>query len=80
MSSGYKTIVETYVEPITVDYPDWVDFVASGRNLAFNEAIRLGPSMGGAVIPGHVRQNFMTANQCPYCERTFPPIETDLKE
>jgi hypothetical protein len=67
--SDYNTIVETYVEPITVDYPDWVNFVSSGKNLMFNEAIRLGPSMGGAVIPGHVRQNFMTADKCPYCNQ-----------
>lgn len=72
--TDYKTIIETYVEPITVDYPDWVNFVASGRNLMFNEAIRLGPSMGGAVLPGHVRQNFMTAGgYCPFCLETNPP-------
>lgn len=74
--SGYNTIIETYVEPITADYPDWVGFVSSGNNLLFNEAVRLGPSMGGAVLPGHVRQNFMTANMCPYClQQTLPPDE-----
>ena len=76
--SQYNTLIETYVEPITVDYPDWVNFLASGRNLQFNEAIRLGPSMGGAVIPGHVRQNFMTAGgYCPYCLETIPPTKEE---
>lgn len=78
--NGYKPLVETYVDPITIDYPDWVNFVASGKNLMYNEAIRLGPSMGGAVIPGHVRQNFMTANLCPYCVATFAPLEQEEEE
>lgn len=73
MSAGYKTLIETYVEPITIDYPDWVDYVASGKNLLYNEAIRPGPSWGGSVLPGHVRQNFMTAGMCPFCMETIPP-------
>jgi hypothetical protein len=71
----YQTILETYVNPITIDYPQWVDFVVSGKNLLYNEAIRPGPSWGGAVLPGHVRQNFMTAG-FPYTEtETFPPVQ-----
>ena len=71
----YKTIIETYVDPITLDYPQWVDYVASGKNLLYNEAIRPNGSWGGAVYPGHVRQNFMTAGMCPLCSQqdTFPP-------
>lgn len=71
----YKTIKETYVEPITIDYPEWVDYIASGKNLLYSEAIRPGSSWGGAVFPGHVRQNFMTAGMCPYCGETIEPEE-----
>lgn len=70
----HETLKEAYADPITVDYPEWVDFVASGRNLQLGEAVRLGPSMvGSAVQPGHVRQNFMTAGLCPYCQFTLAP-------
>lgn len=73
----YKNLKETYVAPITMDYPDWVEFVSSGQNLLYSEAIR--PSMGGAVYPGHVRQNPMTAGWwCPICNKRLE-METTQK-
>lgn len=71
--NDYKPLIESY--SVTMDYPDWIQYVSSGQNLLYNEAIR--PSVGGgAVYPGHVRQNFMTAGMCPHCSSYFSIVQS----
>ena len=60
--NGNSQIYEHY-NPVTMDYADWKNYLGSGSNVLYGDAIKAsGNSGAGAVIGGHVRQNVMTAN------------------
>lgn len=53
---------ELYAPPITLNLPEWNNYVASGDNTLYGDSIIPGDTeMNGAVYSGHVRQNPMTA-------------------
>jgi hypothetical protein len=59
----YKTIVESYVPPVTLSLPAWRRYVANGYNTLYGDAIIPGGTEdNGAVYSGHVRQNPWTAD------------------
>lgn len=54
---------EDYVAPVTVSYPQWVRMISEGNTRPFVDIVYPSSTVAnGAVIPGHVRQNVMTAN------------------
>jgi hypothetical protein len=59
-----KQIQEFYVAPVTASYPQWVNTITEGNTRPFVDTVRIGNGAiaKGAVLPGHVRQNVMTAN------------------
>lgn len=65
-SSIYATIAgfntEYYVPAVTIPYDQWANYVASGDNTLYGDAIIPGGTVDdGAVYAGHVRQNPWTA-------------------
>lgn len=64
--SSYQKIsefkIEYYAPPVTIPLNEWSDYVASGDNTLYGDAIVPGGTMDdGAVYSGHVRQNPWTA-------------------
>lgn len=58
---GGSLIKETYVQPITVSYPEWIQTITDS-SVPRTDALFLNGTIGsGAVLRGHVRQNAMTA-------------------
>lgn len=66
----YQTLAksyEQYAPPVTLPYPDWVNYVSSGDNTLYGDAIVPGGTTDdGAVYTGHVRQNPWTAGYPMY--------------
>jgi len=61
-----KVTYEDYAPPITMNLPDWRNYVTHGYNTLYGDSIIPGDTvMDGAVYSGHVRQNPMTA-MLPY--------------
>jgi hypothetical protein len=58
----YKTIVESYVPPVTLSLPAWRRYVANGYNTLY----------GDAIIPGGSEDN------AAGCCRCAPPDSTDV--
>jgi len=63
----YDTI-ENYTYPVTMPLRKWISYVGQGNNVLYGDAIQptdygsnSNSTLDGAVIPGHVRQNPMTA-------------------
>jgi len=67
--SIYHSLVksyEEYVPPVSLSYPEWVNYVSSGQNTLYGDAIVPGGTTeDGAVYIGHIRQNPWTASY-PY--------------
>lgn len=84
-SHCYRNLVESYSPSVTMSYPDWVDYVSTGSNVFFGDAVYPSKTLGGAVYAGHVRQNPMTASFCndpacwvdPTIATSLPPEEED---
>ena len=65
-NNPYQTIKESYTYPVTLSLPEWQQYIASGDNTLYGDAVYPENTyMNGAVIAGHVRQNPFTANY-PY--------------
>ena len=70
MSSKYQTlknywinnVSEEYTPKITMSYPDWINYVQSGKNVLYADSIvpsgtsQIGFGQSGSVYKGHVRQ------------------------
>ena len=58
---GGLMMVENFVQPITVSYPEWMSAITDS-SIPRTDALYLNGTVGkGAVLKGHVRQNAMTA-------------------
>jgi hypothetical protein len=64
LSGKKKVLIEKYVPPVTISWPEWRQYIASGNNVLLgsggiipNGTIKT-PFGGGAVYAGHVRQGF----------------------
>lgn len=61
---NYKNIkiYESFVPPVTLNMPQWRNYISNGYNTLYGDSIIPGDSeMDGAVYSGHVKQNPMTA-------------------
>jgi hypothetical protein len=54
--------IEFYTYPITMPFYKWRNYITSGENTLYGDALSPdGTMINGAVQMGHVRQNPMTA-------------------
>lgn len=62
----YKNIQENYTPRITMPFPQWQQYISSGKNTLYGDAIipsgteQTGFGKSGAVYRGHVRQGYMS--------------------
>jgi hypothetical protein len=50
-------IYEGYVAPVTLSFPEWQKYIASGNNILLGSGgVIPGGTVGGSVYKGHVRQ------------------------
>jgi hypothetical protein len=58
-------VLEEYVPPVTLSWPEWQQYVASGNNVLLgsggvipNGTVQTVGGLSGAVYSGHVRQGY----------------------